>query len=189
MRAVRRLLCLILVLASSWPGVARADLTASAPLSASEARWYGWQILLADSAAVIAGVEATRIGGGGSGGLELASVAVYLAAGPLIHKAHDRGSTAAISLALRFLAVPIVGLIGDTVGAQLCAPAPNTDVRTHCEVTGGVVGIAIGVAGVSIFDASRSWTRPVPDRGLALAPYLTTSGTGPGTVVGLVGRF
>jgi hypothetical protein len=185
---VRRLSWLVLVLASCWGGVARADRVASTPPDASETEWYGWQILLADSAAVIVGTRAPG-SGANAGAVELAAIAMYLVAAPVIHKAHDRGDATAVSLALRFLAVPLAALIGDTVGVQSCAPPPNADVRTSCEVTGATIGLALGVAGVSIFDATRARTRPVSDRGVALAPYVTPGGTGSGTVVGMVGRF
>jgi hypothetical protein len=185
---MRRLSWLVLVLASCWGGVARADWVASTPPGASEPEWYGWQILLADSAAVIVGTRAPGFGAN-AGEVELAVIAMYLVAAPVIHKAHDRGDATVVSMALRFFAVPMAALIGDTVGAQSCAPPPNADVRTSCEVTGATSRLALGVAGVSIFDATRAWTRPVSDRGLDLAPYVTPGGTGPGTVVGIVGRF
>ncbi|HUH01382.1 MAG TPA: hypothetical protein VML75_05260 [Kofleriaceae bacterium] len=143
---------------------------------------YGWQILLADLAAIAAGA-ATDEG-------EI-TLAVYLGGGPVIHLAHGNVGSAMGSLALR-AGLPLAGaLLG------IAIEEPSCEGEFLCGFGGMIIGGTLGVLAASAIDIgvlakkSRRVERP---RGLiqvgsinanpSLAPTLDR-----GMSLGLSGTF
>ena len=113
-------------------GAARGEETAP-----SETRWYGWQIMLADAAALtLISAGATK----DSGGLVAAGAIMFAAVPPVIHFAHQAPGDGLASFLLRTapfgaslavfgllhpdcgegcgeLVIPLLGLVGSGVGA------------------------------------------------------------------------
>lgn len=180
---MRLFICLPLLLVHG-AGTARAQapgLTPSAPATITaepetvQVR-YGWQILIADVAAIAAGA-ATEEGG--------ITVAMYLGGGPIIHLAHGSVGRAMGSLALR-AGLPVTGMF-----LGIAIEEPSCQGEFLCGFGGMVIGGAIGVLAASAIDIgilakkSRRVERPrgllqlgsinanpslapTPDRGMSL---------------------
>ena len=103
--------------------------------------WYGWQILVTDSASVAvftAGASASRTS------LLVLGLAGYLAAAPIVHLAHGRPGAAVGSLAIRVL-LPILGVAaGAAIDGGQC--------RELCIPLGAVVGFGLGAVVASAID-------------------------------------
>lgn len=138
------------------------------PAPATRDRWYGWQPLLADGAAVgliaigVARVNADR----SSTSWFLGGIAVYALAAPSIHALHGRFGAAENDLALR-LVLPIAGglagaFIGGVFGPQSCEGTAGSNFggggsgigRCPPWLTSGLeVGSAIGAGIAVLIDA------------------------------------
>ncbi len=103
---------------------------------------YGYQIALADGAALAAGLI-TENGGVMIGG--------YLLGGPIIHLAHDQIGRGFLSLGLR-VGLPYLGAIaGAAVGESNCQ---GSDDELFCGLGEIIVGGLLGAATASVID----WT-------------------------------
>jgi hypothetical protein len=159
----------------------------------SESRWYGWQIILTDGAALASVAAASRDSAWG----DLALV-LYLAGGPVVHFAHEHLAKGAGSAALR-VGVPLGGaLVGALVGA---AAYTGSSCSSYCSTeAGAAVGILAGLLAASILDIAllaydekpvRSAARSGPPP-LHLAPVAGLPRDSRGTVtptLGLAGSF
>jgi hypothetical protein len=113
-----------------------------------ERRWYGWQILLTDGAAV-ASVAASGQGVGWSA----VSSALYLGGGPVVHFVHGNVAKGFGSLGIR-VGIPLGGaLLGGAIG--LVAWGSNGCGDSLCLFSpqgGAIVGAGIGLIATSIVD-------------------------------------
>jgi hypothetical protein len=111
-----------------WSGVAAANDVSEEP--ASESRWYGWQIMIADAVAAglivqsigsPANVSETRQNLGGVG------FGTYALGGPIVHWAHGRVGTGFGSLGLRvgFPFALLVAFVGVCWGKQCDSGEPE----------------------------------------------------------------
>jgi len=139
-----------------------------------ERRWYGWQVMLTDGAAL-----ASLAGSGQSSGWGYLALALYLGGGPVVHFAHENVAIGFASLGVRVVG-PLGGaLMGALVGALVQGNNCNGDY--FCvppAVVGLGVGVVVGTLAASIVDiAALSYQKaPVETRahavslGLRLAP-------------------
>src|SRR5215467_11328850 len=88
------------------PAIARAD-------EERETRWYGWQTLLVDGAAIGLGV-ATRNAG--------VFLGAYALGAPIVHVAHERFGEAAGSLGLRVVMPLAAGGAGYSIEMATSSP-------------------------------------------------------------------
>lgn len=153
-------------------GAAAPPSTAAVPPT-HEARWYGWQPLIADGAAtalIVTGtvfvVRAAASDTSESSVVLLAPLSLgvlgYLFAAPIIHWAHGRVGTGFASLALR--------AVGPLAGVGLGALVQG--VAGHDNTAGGIVGGLVGAtAAVVVDDAVLARetvvTRPVATMSIA----------------------
>jgi len=107
-----------------------------------ERRWYGWQIILTDGAALVSLAAVSESSAWGDLALGL-----YVAGGPIVHLAHENGSQAAGSVGLRLLAPAGGMLIGFVLGALE---------NPSCDCEGGLIGagggLVVGTVAASILD-------------------------------------
>jgi hypothetical protein len=161
-----------------------------------EARWYGWQVLVADASSVAVAVlgSATNtpvVGWLGIGGVFFAS--------PIVHGFHDRWGAAAASIGLRLG----LALVGGVIGAAVAPPCNSSgsflgplvcalDTEAY-----GLYGASAGLAVASAVDVvGLSWdhirVRRTDTNGVRLTPLLRLSRAegrvGSGTV-GVAGEF
>ncbi len=113
----------------------------AAPMSAST--WYGYQVFVADGAAVL---FATGAFSADSATMGVISVGLYGLGGPAIHLARGNYLRAAGSLALR-AGLPIVGVL---IGK---ATANCPDGKFLCGLGNAGYGAIVGLAGASLADA------------------------------------
>lgn len=119
-----------------------------------ERRWYGWQIILTDAAALAP--VALISNGGGWGDLALG---LYLGGGPVVHGAHESGAKAAGSLGLRILGVLGGAGIGLWISAAAehsgCESAAQSRAAAACSlVIGTEVGLVAGSLVASFVDVA-----------------------------------
>jgi hypothetical protein len=117
--------------ADPWPSQSDADFFKTEddrPPPRPKERWYGWQTLLADGAAISIGVAAIAAD---TPGLFAGSAVAYLLAPPMIHLHHARGGAAGGSLGLR-LGGPLLGAV---IGGGSCEESSGA-----CASWGLVVG-------------------------------------------------
>jgi hypothetical protein len=69
-------------------------------------RWYGWQTLTVDGAALVLGLAGAGLGSADGAGLALGG---YLLGAPTVHLVHDRAGVGLASLGLR-IGAPLVGV-------------------------------------------------------------------------------
>jgi hypothetical protein len=128
---------------------------AGPPPVVMESRWYGWQTLLADVAAVAAASA------GGEAGL-----GVYALGGPIVHWSHGNTGRGFGSLALR-TGAPIV------LGAAFVAGCdPDEDAEFGC-LGAALAGVGLGMVTAIVLDASVLARDEVPverDTSVALGP-------------------
>ena len=119
------------------------SLAARAQQAPEETRWYGWQTLLTDGAAV-ALVALTAVPGASNTqvtALGVTSALVYGFGGPFVHAARGRWNAALKSLGLRVGLGLAGGVIGGLIGAAGCSN-PSRDVGCLPDAgTGGMVGV------------------------------------------------
>ena len=143
----------------SAPLVSAPKLPHEQPL---ESRWYGWQTLLVDGAAI-----GTLFAAAGTESSELAILGVgtfYLGA-PIVHFTHGNVGRGFGSLGLRVGAPLIVGAIG--AGSADC----NRD-HEFCGFAEFAAGVAVGAALAVVVDAVALAydSQPQPETGLRLSP-------------------
>jgi hypothetical protein len=155
------------------------DQIASAPEDeATESRWYGWQILIADGlsiAAFASGVSGER---GEGGELAVLGVVSYALVPGAIHGAHGRAGAALGSVGLR--------LGGPLIGAWLGSSASDDSGQLPSE--GFALGFMLGIVGAIAIDVSLLAHESVPKRdratfGISVAP------TDGGVRAGVIGSF
>jgi hypothetical protein len=162
-----------------------------------ERRWYGWQILLTDGAAL----ASIGLASNGSGWGDLA-LALYLGGGPVVHFAHENGAKGLGSLGLRVVAPVGSALVGGLLGAMVggCTNDCGDVFHPSAVLVGAGAGFLVGLLGASIVDVAvlAYDAQPVESRAhaeplrLHLAPVagLPRDSTGHVTpTVGLVGSF
>jgi hypothetical protein len=130
---------------------APADPAVTDPPPKSRVEWYGWQTLGLDAVAggVLMASESVPL-------LALPGYLGFLVTGPLVHGAHHHDAVIGPDVLLR-LAVPLVaGGIG--LATVRCDPNPPTLGAAlgdmFCPALGGVRGLGLGMAAVSLFDAT-----------------------------------
>jgi hypothetical protein len=162
---------------------------AATPRGEPERRWYGWQIILTDAAAL---APVALISNGGDWGA--LALGLYLGGGPVVHGAHESGAKAAGSLGLRIIGV---------LGGALVGLGISVDEHPSCYcslVIGAEVGLVAGSLVASVVDIAvlaydarptGSHTQAEPLR-LHLAPVAAFPRDSTGHVAptfGLVGSF
>lgn len=175
------------------------------PSATSERRWYGYQTLAIDGAAVGFGVLSGISDGRMSRTVfDIAGVGTYLLGGPFVHLAHGHIGKGLGSFGIRVGAPLACLLIATMLGA---AAAPNNDggAKLGGAVTGVEYGMLFGVVTASILDFAILAHEDVP-RGTAadpnpranpsartFAPTFAVSreaqGSGARTTFGLAGTF
>jgi hypothetical protein len=150
--------------------------------------WYGWQTLLLDGALVgtYAGIAAAHTGD--SSAYQLAPLLAMPLAGPVVHLAHDRPATAALSLGIR-LGAPLALAVPAYL---LTAPACDKPGSDWCGL--GVLAVTLGAAMVGeliavVIDAAALGWKEVPAAPKALRVTPTASVGHGGGSVGLAGSF
>ncbi len=158
--------------------------------ASGEPRWYGWQTLLADGAAVSAVVAAFSSGAnrGGSTSFYLASASAYALAAPMVHLFHRRPLVALEDVGIRLGAPAVLALVGYGLG--------QGDHESFVP-PGGLEALALGAVGVVaaiVFDSAWLANEPVAQDGtpaatsrISWSPRLRITARGPS--VGIVGSF
>ena len=147
-------------------------------------RWYGWQGLTVDGAAITLGVAAalaeagdTQRGEDWAARFAIAGLVAYGAGGPTFHLVHDRPWHALGSLGMRG-ALPFLGAVAWR--ATVTCPRPGEDYG-NCGTGPIVLGLAAGALAAMALDATLlAWDTPkreAPSRArLGLAPVLSRDG-------------
>jgi hypothetical protein len=123
------------------------------PPPPTEARWYGYQTLIADTVvlgAVGGAIFATDTTKEGAVTTLLLGAVGFGLSGPVIHLAHGRVGAAAGTLALRIAVPVLVANIG--AEAQDCSRRPGQDYG-NCGTGGFLLGALVGGAAVAALDA------------------------------------
>lgn len=129
---------------------------ASRPEPHPTLRWYGYQTLLADGAALALAIPAVTSpwGSATQQGFGVASGITYGLGGPIVHLAHGHLDKALLDLGLR-AAVPLaLGFIGGLIGA---AANPCDSTQLLCGLGSGAgasVGALVGVGTAVVIDSS-----------------------------------
>jgi len=123
-------------------------------------RWYGWQTIATDAAAVglvtagIVWVASAPIGDDGpSVTLMGASYVTYVLGAPIMHFARGHSKKGLGDMALRVFAPPLLGVIGVGFCTSACTGNGGGEIDTRV-VLGFVFGSLVGFVGVSILDAA-----------------------------------
>lgn len=154
-----------------------------------ERRWYGWQIILTDAAAL---APVALISNGGDWGA--LALGLYLGGGPVVHGAHESGAKAAGSLGLRIVGVLGGALVGLGISADehpscYCSLVIGTEVGL---VAGSLVASVVDVA-VLAYDVQPTGSHTQAESlRLHLAPVAALPRDSTGHVAptfGLVGSF
>lgn len=181
------------------PSASLATETQPSERSAPGRRWYGWQTLAIDGAAIGVGLTGAHLlDDHRAAGVSLGATGLlgYSFSGPLVHWAHDRRGAAALSLALR-VGLPLVSvgvLSGESAGR--CPGVGARDDERYCEriETTLLVAASLSMLAASIVDAAvLGWEPPTPTptpapARLELMPLLAWDGRRGGTA-GLCGSF
>jgi hypothetical protein len=141
-------------------------------------RWYGWQILMTDGAALTLFVLAAADPENEEAWITAGATTAYLG-GPLVHAGHGNWGRAAGSLGLRVGAPFLTALIGSSM--EDCSS--NDD---FCGLAGAVLGFTVGAVTAITIDVAvlaHESEEPSP----AVTPTVSVS-KNMGTV-GVVGRF
>lgn len=189
----------VLVFLSAMSSTALADEEAEAQAEPARGptletrRWYGWQTLMLDGAAMVMTVGAGHMGGSGNDDstaqvLGVSALAVYVLGGPIVHGANDHWGKAAGSLAMRVAAPAALGALFYY----------GSEALTDCEsamfgcglmgLFGGVLGVAGAIAVDSAVIARERVPAPPPNQWVSLAPSVAPRREG-GMTFGLSGTF
>jgi hypothetical protein len=123
-----------------------------APPPPTTSRWYGWQVLLVDGAAVLAGAATENLP---------VTLGVYALGAPIVHAAHGRGGAALGSFGLR-LALPLVaGGVMYALTDRRCGEGSG-DWCGLGSVIYGILGAGAGMITASLFDAFAIARESVP---------------------------
>jgi len=109
-------------------------------------RWYGYQTLLCDAAAVAQFVTGAALD---AGPLYVTGGITYLGCTPIIHLLHAEYSYSGLSMGLRVVAPGLGAIIGYGIGAAF----PKRTNETSPTETGALVGGAVGVGAIMALDA------------------------------------
>ncbi len=153
-------------------------------------RWYGWQTLAADGAAlalVIGGAAVTSQVDQGAY-IIMAGGVVHVVGGPIIHFTHQRIAAGFGSMGLR-AALPVFG-------AAIGASAEDCSGGFVCGLVGGFIGFFLGFSGSIAIDAAAlayeettpedpNYGRAAPTPTWAVLPNLTADQTG----LAVIGTF
>jgi hypothetical protein len=157
-------------------------LTTQDAASPRKGAWYGWQILVIDGLALVAGTVALPQTGGDSGvrsaAFAGAALAGYILGGPVVHAVHREFGKGGISLGLRTGGPFSLAALGIFVGAVVGGLKPPA-------LTGSIVGMEIGLGvgavvasavDVALFSFEKprpaETTTPAAPTALQLAPTL-----------------
>ena len=157
-------------------------------------RWYGWETLSLDAAALGLGVMsfATYDGQGTAGALlGSGAISTYAFGAPAVHLLRDQSGKAVTSLGLRVgLPVLAVGIASIGRDASCSESSPDFD-AAKCEPRQNRMMLAgvIGVVAASLIDgAFMAWEPPPKPHKLSLSPVLAWDGE-KGGVAGVAGTF
>jgi hypothetical protein len=190
---LRLALPLLLVAAVMNPAHADEGRTSPAlpivPLTAAPAPevWYGWQVLVADAAAL-----GLTVGCFATDSIDEDDCVIplvgYIAAGPIVHATHAGAGRALASVGMRL----VLPLVGGVIGLSTADCTPNSFLCGLSEMgLGMMAGTAAAVLIDSIWafeDAGGASSSPRPRRDFAsLTPTMKLSGQS--TTFGLAGRF
>lgn len=186
MRAVGWCSAVALCLSTSATAIAQTSLPA--PLSEAESkppdarsRWYGWQILGTDAAAVLLLMAA---GAGNEKAnhtewLAIPAAGSYVFGGPIVHSAHGNPGRAGISLGMR-VGLPLLGILVGGLG-DTCSSAEDNCIRASAAL-GGLLGL---VTAVTVDTVVLPWEKPAPTAVppaatpcVAVAPVIAQRGGG-----------
>jgi hypothetical protein len=127
-------------------------------------RWYGWQTLLTDAAAITLTVALTANADEHDDaaviGAFVIGASAFALGGPIVHAAHGHWGKAGISLASRLG----LSFIGAAIGAGIGADSCSQYVYDHdgCAIEDGALGLIAGAAIAVIVDAAVLAREPVP---------------------------
>src|SRR5688572_7414027 len=137
-----------------------------------KSRWYGWQTLATDGAALTAILLSASADQDG-GALVGLGLAAYALGGPIVHMAHDRAGVGVGSLGMR-IGAPLVGA---AIGAEAANCPDRPDREMFCGMGEIALGVLIGAGTAIAIDAAVLAREPAPDStrprivpGLALTP-------------------
>jgi len=146
-------------------------------------RWYGWETLATDGAALLVAVTALRADDDSRSVLALSSVALYGLGGPIVHLTRDNGWQALGSLLLRG-GLPVAGGAAG-VALERC---DNSDEEDFCGLSGAILGGLAGVVSAMVIDSAvLGWER-APTQG-GDGPRLGVASDGKSTLLTAGGRF
>ena len=144
-------------------------------------RWYGWESLTTDGAALLLAAVAVRSDNAPL--LGLSSLALYGLGGPIIHLTRDNGWHALGSLLLRGGLPVVAGAAGAAL--ERCDADDDEDL---CGVSGAFLGGLAGVVSAMVIDSAvLGWERPSALAGDA--PQLGIASDGKSTLLTASGRF
>ena len=131
-------------------------------------RWYGWQTLVADGAALAALMVGASYAAKDSP-LSGMGLGIYLLGAPTVHMVHDRAGVGLASFGMR-VAAPVVGA---AIGVGMADCDSSREDRGWCGMNEGAVGLLIGAGAAIAIDAAVLARKPAPERRrIATAPRL-----------------
>lgn len=158
-RSLLSLVLLVVMLASPRAMAAsRSEVAAAEPdTHATKARrWYGWQTLAVDTSALFLMGYGLQKGNPTLTGIGATS---YLVGPGIVHAAHGRVGSSAISVGMRLVLPPAVGAVGLGIGALFGLalsrrgdPLGNDLKMTVFGGLGAVLGVATGYFGAVLVD-------------------------------------
>jgi hypothetical protein len=180
--------------------IQQADAGAAAAVTS---RWYGWQTLIGDGAAL-----AVMLGGAAAREPKLlnAGYALFLLGPPVVHTAHGNWGRGLASAGIRLAAPPILGLGGLYTGIIVGAIAGggDSDDTFTFAILGGAAGFGLGVlagyASAVAFDVFMARDKVADQSGAAKGQAPLGRSAGPrvaptlavdrgGATLGVAGRF
>ena len=167
-------------------------------------RWYGWQTLAADTAAIalfsggVAWALSNPLGAddGPALGLVGASYAIYVLGAPVVHFVHGSSKKGFGDIALRLFGPPLAGAVGAGLCTAVCSNGGGGDLGDLRPLVGFVFGTMAGLIAVPIVDAAALAYDPATSRAaprharveLSWVPDLAIRRDG-GVVAGVRGGF
>jgi hypothetical protein len=124
-----------------------------------KSRWYGWQTLTTDGAALtLVVLSATQ--DQDAGPLLALGLGAYAAGGPIVHWAHGRAGVGFGSLGIR-IGAPIVGV---AIGSAMADCPEREDRGSWCGAGEMALGLLVGVGSAMAIDAAVLAREPAPAR-------------------------
>lgn len=122
------------------------------PTDETSSRWYGWQTLATDGAAVALVLASIATAGGSgdsaSGACGVGAVGVYALGAPAVHFVHGNPGRGFASLGIRVGAPVVLGFLG--VEAENCGEHGGD----FCGFGGALLGVSAGIIGAIAIDAA-----------------------------------